>query len=170
MRKKVFVAASVIGVGSMVGILVLSLSMGVIFGFPGYTFKLTAQKVIGDNMKMYGSTIVQNGLLEPVLVTEMGNVSIQKMEILREFNLGGATVRAYIKGSSATGSGLSMTALNIEAGRARMDNMSMEGRDIPQGVYVAAGRAEMDNLSSDVVKQSLATITIENMKAYIQVV
>ncbi|MEM2619384.1 MAG: DUF6230 family protein [Candidatus Hadarchaeales archaeon] len=170
MRKGVFLAASVAGVGSMVGILVLSLSMGIVFGFPGYTFDLTAQRVTGENMKMYGSTIVQGGLLEPVLVTEMDTVSIQKMKILREFNLGGATVRAWILGDAATGSGLSMTALDINAGKATMNNMSMEGRDIPQGVYVVASTAVLENLASKVVKQSLATITIDNMRAYIQIV
>ncbi len=170
MRKGVFLAASVAGVGSMVGILVLSLSMGIVFGLPGYTFDLTAEKVVGDNMKMYGSTIVQGGLIEPVLVTEMKTVNIQKMKILREFNLGGATVRAWILGDAAAGSGLSMTATQINAGKAIMNNMSMEGRDIPEGVYVLAGSAQMENLSAKVIKQSLATITIDNMKAYIQIV
>lgn len=173
MRRGVFAAASVLGVGGMIGILVASLAMGVVFGLPGWSFSMTAGQIEGENMRMYGGIGYQeiNGeVMCPMLVTEMDTVDITDMHIFKPFELGidGILIHVHIEGDSATGSGLIMNADDIVASTATMDNMNMEGADIPIGLDVTADGVTMTDLYAEVFSQGLSTITIHNMHVWVE--
>ncbi|MBW2675494.1 MAG: hypothetical protein JRD89_19140 [Deltaproteobacteria bacterium] len=167
-------ALSVAGVGAMLGLFVMSLSMGVVLGLPGYSFDLQADTISGSDLVMYGGMYQgpdQSGM-EPVIVAEMSSADISGMTITRTMDVAGLTVVATITGDGASVDALCMKAAGMDIGSVTLNDMRMEGRSPTAdhaGLEITAGTVEMSNLDADVYLITAASMGVTNMSVSIEV-
>ncbi len=114
-----------VGLASIFGIVVMTSMAGVSLGMPVSDFQFSADGIQGRGLNLYAGTISENsGELGKIFI-ELDGADIAEMCISKEMSIGGLTVRAIVKGSSAEAMSVLMKCENFMATTMAAENLGM---------------------------------------------